>query len=182
MPRTPDHKEKYPEYPDPDHFLRSSQKYFFRAPELRNMRLGQGSRYCSPAPRAGAGSEEQTSRDTSEDTCNQDRFRPGDEEEAEESHRHYDRHAAGLDPGTPFQTPGYGFVRLTRRKTTNLAVPRSGAFVPVADEMLRGRIRTSNWCGVCSHGMRKCVPSPAIVFFTPAKRSNITARWPPSTL
>eukprot|EP00966_Prymnesium_polylepis_P238709 5520739-Prymnesium_polylepis.1 len=26
--------------------------------------------------------------------------------------------------------------------------------------MLRGRIRTSNWCGVCSHGMRKCVPSP----------------------
>ena len=67
MLRTPDHKEKYPKYPDPDHFLGLSQKYFFRAPELRHMRIGQVIRYFSPAPRAGVGSEEQTSRDTSED-------------------------------------------------------------------------------------------------------------------
>ena len=53
VPRTPDHKEKYPNYPDPDHFLRSTQKLFFRAPELRHMRMGQVIRYFAPAPRPG---------------------------------------------------------------------------------------------------------------------------------
>ena len=96
------------------------------------MRIGQVIRYFSPAPRAGVGSEEQTSRDTSEDTCNQDRYRPGDVEEAEESHRHYDSRAAGVEPGITFQAPEHGYARLIRRRNTNLAVPRSGDFVPVA--------------------------------------------------
>ena len=69
-----------------------------------------------------------------------------------------------------------------RESTRRLIVTICRSFVPVADEMLRGRIRTSNWCGVCTHGMRKCVPSPRTARCTPLRRSNITARKPPSTL
>ena len=47
--RTPEHKHKNPTYPDPDSFLGPTQKYFFRAPELRHMRIGQVIRYFSKA-------------------------------------------------------------------------------------------------------------------------------------
>ena len=46
------------------------------------------------------------------------------------------------------------------------------SLVPVALEMLRGRMRTSKMCGVCSHGMRKCVPSP----FTPLCERGVERR------
>ena len=57
--RTPEHKEKNPAYPDPDHFLGPTQKYLFRAPELRHMRIGQVIRYFAPAGRAGQDKEEE---------------------------------------------------------------------------------------------------------------------------
>ena len=47
-----------------------------------------------------------------------------------------------------------------RESTRRLMVTTCRSLVPVADEMLRGRMRTSKRCGVCSQGMRKCVPSP----------------------
>lgn len=105
-------------------------------------------------------------------------------------------------------------------RTRRLMVTTCRSLVPVALEMLRGRMRTSKMCGVCSHGMRKCVPSPftplcergraasvkrqapcmhvgdqlqprfaplggargELHTCTPRRRSNITARKPPSTL
>ena len=130
-PRTPDHKEKNPRYPDPEHFLGPTQKYFFRAPELRHMRIGQVIRYFAAAGRAGVGSEGHDARDTGENTCNRDRFRPADVEDADRSHRHYDHHAASVPPGTWMQPPEHGFARLNRRKDAALGVPRSGEFVPV---------------------------------------------------
>ena len=53
-------------------------------------------------------------------------------EEAEQSHRHYDEYAAGVEPGKTLQNPEHGFVRLTRKSNTNHGVPRSGDIVPVA--------------------------------------------------
>merc|ERR1711969_382816 len=98
---------------------------------LRHMRIGQVIRYFAAAGRAGSGSEEQSARDTREDTRNQDRFRPQDAEDADRSHRHYDEFAAGVPPGAWVQAPGHGFARRNRRKNAALAVPRSGDFVPV---------------------------------------------------
>lgn len=54
-------------------------------------------------------------------------------------------------------------------------------FVPVTELMLRGLVRMSMMFGVCTHGIRKCVPSPTFSGRIPRKRSNITARSPPST-
>ncbi len=129
--RTPEHKAKNPGYPDPDHFLGPTQRYFFRAPELRHMRIGQVIRYFTPAARGGGDGVGESARDTGEDTCNQDRFRPRDVEDADTSHRHYDAAAAAMRPGTWVQGKEYGFARLTRRRDTGLGVPRSGDFVPI---------------------------------------------------
>lgn len=56
------------------------------------------------------------------------------------------------------------------------------SLVPVLLAMLRGLMRTSKMWGSWSQGMRKWVPSPMTRFFTPDRRSNMTARDPPSTL
>lgn len=54
--------------------------------------------------------------------------------------------------------------------------------LPVVVVMILGRILMSKMIGFCNQGMIKCIPSPITVFLTPAKRSNMTARSPPSTL
>jgi hypothetical protein len=54
-------------------------------------------------------------------------------------------------------------------------------FVPVTELMLRGRVRMSMMWGVCTQGMRKCVPSPTTSGKIPLNLSKITARSPPST-
>ena len=46
------------------------------------MRIGQVIRYFAPAGRAGQDKEEEAARDTAENTCSQDRFRPQDAEDA----------------------------------------------------------------------------------------------------
>ena len=129
--RPPEHQQQFPNYPDPDHFLGPTQKYLFRAPELRHMRIGQVVRYFAGAKAVGAGAEEDAAKDTAENTCNQDRYRPREAEDAEESHRHYDSYAASLRPGCWVQHPEHWSTRLTRRKNTALGVPRSGASVPL---------------------------------------------------
>ena len=53
--------------------------------------------------------------------------------------------------------------------------------LPVIVGTFLGRLRISNIIGLCTHGIRKCVPSPTTSGFTPRNRSNITALWPPST-
>lgn len=47
--------------------------------------------------------------------------------------------------------------------------------------MLRGRERQSKMIGFCTQGMRKWVPSPTTVSWTPRNRSKITALCPAST-
>mmetsp|Transcript_21178 Transcript_21178/g.35517 ORF Transcript_21178/g.35517 Transcript_21178/m.35517 type:complete len:210 (+) Transcript_21178:602-1231(+) len=56
------------------------------------------------------------------------------------------------------------------------------SFVPVTDEMERGRVRMSKMVGLCSHGIMICIPSPFDSSSTPWRRSKITARSPPSTV
>ena len=98
--RDAEHMEKNPNYPDPDNYLGPTQKYFFRDKTLRHMRIGQKIRYFADAKPGGAAKGEQSARDTSEDTCNRDRYRPASAEEAEEGHRHYDKYAARhVEPG-----------------------------------------------------------------------------------
>lgn len=58
---------------------------------------------------------------------------------------------------------------------------RASPFVPVTELMLRGRVRMSMMCGVCTHGTRKCVPSPTTSGRIPLNLSKMTARSPPST-
>lgn len=53
--------------------------------------------------------------------------------------------------------------------------------VPVTELMDRGRVRISMTFGDCTHGMRKCVPSPIGCGSTPCNLSYMTARSPPST-
>lgn len=47
--------------------------------------------------------------------------------------------------------------------------------------MFLGFVRTSKIIARCSHGTRKCVPSPDTAGKTPRYRSKMTARLPPST-
>ena len=53
--------------------------------------------------------------------------------------------------------------------------------LPVITGMLRGRERQSKMMGFCTQGMRKWVPSPTTVSWTPRNRSKMTALWPAST-
>ena len=53
--------------------------------------------------------------------------------------------------------------------------------LPVTTGIRRGRLRMLKMIGFWTQGMRKWVPSPLTVWRTPRKRSNITARSPPST-
>ena len=60
-------------------------------------------------------------------------------------------------------------------RTRRLMVTTCRSLVPVALEMLRGRMRTSKMCGVCSHGMRKCVPSPFTPLCERGRASSVNA-------
>jgi hypothetical protein len=51
--RDPEHKTKNHQYPDPDYYLAPTQKYFFRGPDLRHMRIAQVIRYFSKGAPAG---------------------------------------------------------------------------------------------------------------------------------
>ncbi len=53
--------------------------------------------------------------------------------------------------------------------------------VPVTELMVRGRVRMSMMLGDCSHGMRRCEPSPIGSGSTPWIRSYMTQRSPAST-
>ena len=57
----------------------------------------------------------------------------------------------------------------------------SAPFVPVTELMDRGRVLMSITLGDCSHGIRKCVPSPTDSGLTPDILSYMTALSPPST-
>ena len=89
--RSDEHMKKYPDFPDPAHYLDGTQKYFFRDRALRHLRIGQTIRYFAELKRtpAGGGDEDSDAGDTGENTCNADRRRRG-QEDPDESHRHYD--------------------------------------------------------------------------------------------
>lgn len=53
--------------------------------------------------------------------------------------------------------------------------------LPVTTGTFLGLVRVSNTMGRWTHGMKKCVPSPITVSFTPENRSKMTARCPAST-
>ena len=98
------------------------------------MRIGQVNRYFVEAAKVGAGGGEGGGGDAraqGEDGCTPDRFRPDQAEVADESHRHVDAFAAGLEPGHWVQAPELGGARWKRRNNTNLAVPRSAEIVPL---------------------------------------------------
>lgn len=54
--------------------------------------------------------------------------------------------------------------------------------LPVTTGTLRGCDLISKMIGLCTHGMKKCVPSPTTLFLIPENLSNITALCPPSTI
>lgn len=53
--------------------------------------------------------------------------------------------------------------------------------LPVIQGTFLGLDLISNMMGLCTHGIKKCVPSPTTWFLIPENLSNITALWPPST-
>ena len=56
-----------------------------------------------------------------------------------------------------------------------------GPLLPVTTGIRRGLLRTLKMMGLCTQGIRKCVPSPTTLGRTPLNLSNITALSPPST-
>ena len=88
IPRTPEHRSRNQDYPDPEYYLGPTQRYFFRNPELQHLRINQVVRYFTRSPGLGQAEADKGAKDTTEDTCNRDRDRPDEVEDADEAHRH----------------------------------------------------------------------------------------------
>lgn len=68
-----------------------------------------------------------------------------------------------------------------RNRIRNVIFTFCKSLLPVTTGTFLGCERMSKMIGLCTHGIKKCVPSPTTPCLIPWKRSKITARWPPST-
>ena len=122
-PREPTHLEKWPQYPDAQFYLSYVQKYFFRHPSLRHLRVEQFTRYFACGGDRADGV-------TVEDTVNEDVGAVP----LEEGHRHFDDFAENTPPGTVFPSIAAGVESAKRRCQTRLAVSRVPFVEPIADK------------------------------------------------
>ena len=92
--RTAKDKQQYPDYPHPQHYLNSTQKYFHRSESLRHLRLEQFHRYFSYTK-----ANENPDDDHTPGLAGEDYQAP-----EEQFHRHFDDVAQSVRPGTRFQS------------------------------------------------------------------------------
>ena len=125
MQRTAEHKDKAA-YPDEEYYLNAVQKYFFRADELRPLRVGQFLRYFAwgkdefqyvpPAKRV----DENTVEDVPD--CNV---------ESDTAHRHWHCIPASMPSGKLCRSTEYPSMVVRRRHNARLCVPRSAFIEPL---------------------------------------------------
>jgi hypothetical protein len=119
--RDPSHVLSYPEYPDREWYLNFTQKYFFRHPYLRHLRLEQFNRYLSLT-------SEVAGPLTLEDTIGEDDAVPPDT-----SHRHYDEIMEAVEAGSTF--PSAKHVNgARRRKQGRLGIGRVPFIEPFGEK------------------------------------------------
>ena len=105
--------------------MNPTSKYFFRAPELRHLRVEQYMRYYSSSSR-------EMSQATHEDTVLDDEVIVN--AEPDRSHKNYDRFSEGVPEGTRFSS-GYQGVEVARRRAQpRLAVAYHPALEPLGQK------------------------------------------------
>ena len=115
------HREKHPEYPDPDCYMNGTQKYFFRHASLQHLRLEQWSRYfCNDSGHV----------QTDEDTHGLAEA----EGPPDISHRHHDAEAEAVLPGQSFGSRAPGVQAARKRRRDRLAVARAPIFELMGDQ------------------------------------------------
>ena len=113
--REDSHKQKYPDYPDEQFYLGFTQKFFFRHPNLRHLRVEQCNRYFVLA-----GDGDPDADPTIEDTIMEedaiDRSDP--------NHRHFDEISEAIPAGARFPSWAKGLPTLRRRGQGRLGISR----------------------------------------------------------
>ena len=125
-PREPSHVADNPDYPDTDYYLSATQKYFFRAPVLRHLRVEQYNRYFTLVA---DGQQAPTAEDTID--CENDTVEP------DLHHRHYDALAEGVPAGTPFPSTVRHLERARKRRQARLGVSRTPFIEPIGADRER---------------------------------------------
>ena len=131
--RSEEHLEDVIGYPDAEFYLNEVQKYFFRHPDLRHLRVEQFFRYFNHTAVDTARAKIPVAQRTEETTV--------DGEEAERlatddlCHRHFDSTASALAPGTSLACAQRcrAIPSAHRRRNTDLCVPRSAFREPLGE-------------------------------------------------
>ena len=113
-PREQGHLNNYPDFPHPKLHLNATQKFYYRHPSLRHLRIEQVVRYFSMA------TWNKQSSNTDENTMAND----DDEIKVDATHRHYDRFAEELVAGSQLQSTVRGIDAYQRRGQGRLGVSR----------------------------------------------------------
>ena len=121
--RDPNHVAKFEAYPDPQYYLSSTQKYFFRHEALRHLRIEQFNRYLSMAGETG-----ESAPMTLEDTISD-----GDEAPVDTSHRNFDQIMEDTSAGTHFNAAFKLVPGCKRRQQSRLGVSRVPFIEPIGD-------------------------------------------------
>ena len=125
-PRDPTHIARLAQYPDPAYYLTWTGKYFFRHASLRHMRVEQFARYFAIAADGDTAAVGQTLEDT-----------VGDEADVVDpvaTHRHYDKFAESLVPGTRLASTAVGVGGVRRRLQARLGISRVPFIEPIGDK------------------------------------------------
>ena len=114
--RDASHLTKHPEYPDPDFHLNYTQKYFFRHPDLRHLRIEQFQRYLrSTDLDFRAHHQASTAEDRADDNEEVD-----DDVTRDIYHKNYDELLENTAPGSTFQSSAKGVPGSKRRAQKHL--------------------------------------------------------------
>lgn len=133
--RTQEHQQFNPGYPDKDYYLNLTQQYFYRAEQLRHLRLEQFHRYF-----ALVGAAEGPAEDDTPDL-------PGEDYKAPEArhHRHFDDKVDAMPAGTKLHSNVHarqcvagsctcGLKAVRRRNDSRLGVARCATFELMGDQ------------------------------------------------
>ena len=131
MPRDRSHQQRNPDYPDPEYYLSNTMKYFFRAPELRHLRVQQFTRYFHPPGDDGEGA-------TVEDTVEDDGVGSAWIDD-EVCHKHYDEFAHNIRATAKARFHNTACISVnknyvTRRSDSQLSISREPLFEPTGDK------------------------------------------------
>ena len=122
--RSSAHIARHPGYPDPVFYMKYPQeKYFFRSPALRHLRLAQFARYFAPATGQSADA-------VMEDTVAAD----VDDPHVDKSHKDYDHRAQSMQVGKKFGGMNEYATTMRRRANTELACTRTRFIEPFGDQ------------------------------------------------